>query len=227
MKILSIIISLTIITCQPKKTVTSDQPTNSQLSAKKSEDIENSNIVEPVKDTAFKNNEGVKNRIPKVDTLKKSLTKEKPFIEADADFQWDANQKLEKLLKHFGKNIPDYYGGAFINDKGNLVINIKGNLQDGKSKITKIIGSENVLFQTSKHSLNELNRIMDVINKSFENPALKIYTKNIMSAGSYEDKGYVEVGLKDNSPEKQKEFRQRIINSPLLKFVKSGPIVLQ
>ena len=42
-------------------------------------------------------------------------------IEADSDFQWDANQKLEKLLKYYGDNIPDYYGGGFINNKRNLV----------------------------------------------------------------------------------------------------------
>ena len=223
MKILSILIAFTVLACQPKKTETTQQQA---ISEKK---LENSAVSSnaKLKDSSFKNDEGVKARIPKVDTLKKSLTEENPFLEADASFQWDANQKLEKLLKHYGKNIPDYYGGAFINDKGHLVISIKGNLQDGKPKISKIIGTDNIIFQSSKHSLNELKRIMDVINKSFENPSKKPYTKNIMTAGSFENKGYVEIGLKDNSIEKQNEFRKHIIDSPLLKFVKSGPIVLQ
>ena len=223
MKLLGIVIALTLLACLPKQKVTNEQKTVSEGTAEKS------NAIEPLKDTVFKNSEGQKSTIPKpkVDTLKKSPASEKPLEEADASFQWDANRKLEKLLNHFGKNMPDYYGGAFINDKGNLVININGNLEEGKSKISTIIGTENILFQPAKHSLNELNRVMEVINKSFENPALKEYTKNIMTAASLEDKGYVEVGLKDNSPEKQKEFRKHIIDSPFLKFVKSGPVVLQ
>lgn len=227
MKFLLIITSFIAIACQPKKTISAEQSTTNENKVEKSVVVDETNISGTSKDSTFKNSEGIKSELQSVDTLKKSLDKEEPFIEADASFQWNANQKLEKLLKYYGKNIPDYYGGAFINDKGNLVINIKGNLQKGKSEISKIVGTENILFQSAKHSLNELNRIMDVINKSFENPAKKPYTKNIMTAGSYEDKGYVEVGLKDNSPEKQKEFRQYIIDSPLLKFVKSGPIVLQ
>lgn len=221
MKRLSAILLFTILACQPKTKVVTEQQTTYENKTEKF------NTPDTLKSIAFKNDEGVKDEILKVDSLKRDLTKERPFVEADASFQWDANQKLEKLLKHFGKHIPDYYGGAFINDNGNLVINIKGNLKEGKSKISKIIGVRNIIFQSAKHSLSELNRIMDIINKSFDTPVKKQYTKNIMSASSYEDKGYVEVGLKDNSPEKQKEFREHIVDSPLLRFVESGPMILQ
>lgn len=135
MKILSVLIALTVLACQPGKTVTAQKQTISDNK------VENSVVPAEIKpkDSSFKNGEGLKARIPEKDTLKKALTAEKPFVEADASFQWDANQKLEKLLKHYGKNIPNYYSGAFINDKGNLVINIRGNLQKGKSEVIRLL----------------------------------------------------------------------------------------
>ena len=147
--------------------------------------------------------------------------------EADAAFQWEANQKLEKLLKHFGKNIPGYYGGAFINDSGDLEINLFGDTAKGKREIIKIIGSENVHFNTQKYSYNELNKLMTFLNDFAQNPANKKYAENMSFWGVMEKEGYVQMGLLDNSPEKIKEFKAHIHNSPAIKFVKSSGIILQ
>lgn len=220
MKILSILIVFTVLACQPKKTETVQQQTISKNK------VENSAVSTDAKpnDSSFKNDEGVKTRIPKVATLKKSLTEENPFVEADASFQWDANQKLEKLLKHYGKNIPDYYGGAFINDKGNLVVNIKGNLVKGKEQVIKIIGSKNVLFDTKKYSYKELNSVMDYLNEYSRNPKNKPYSENMKTWELREIEGLIGMGLLDDSPEKIREFRKHVSDFPGIVFYHSKGI---
>ena len=134
---------------------------------------------------------------------------------------------MEKLLKHFGKNIPGYYGGAFINDSGDLEINLFGDTAKGKREIIKIIGSENVHFNTQKYSYNELNKLMTFLNDFAQNPANKKYAKNMSFWALMEKEGYIQMGLLDNSPEKIKEFKAHIHNSPAIKFVKSSGIILQ
>lgn len=155
-------------------------------------------------------------------------TPEKPeFKEADAEFQRDANDKLDKLLQSFGEKTPDYYGGAFINEKGNLVINIKGDLISGKEKITKIIGSDNIIFQNKHYSLTELSKVMNLINSFAQNPANKKYTQNLMNWSLNETENCIDVGMKDISPEKIKEFREHVTDFSAVKFYKSGGLVNQ
>lgn len=72
------------------------------------------------------------------------------FNEADSDFQFKANRNLEKINNHFSSNsfnkseeidYPDYYGGAYINDAGKLVVLIKGSPNRYKKNIEDIIGN--------------------------------------------------------------------------------------
>lgn len=159
---------------------------------------------------------------PKTDTL--TPKKNETFVEADADFQQDANLKLEKLLKKFGSHFPDYYGGAFINDQGNLVINIKGNLAKGKTEVIKIIGSENVLFEARKYSHKELSDIMNYLNDFSRNPKNKPYSQNMKSWELHDMEGIIGVGLSDNSAEKIQEFRKHVTDFPGIIFYHSEGI---
>lgn len=146
------------------------------------------------------------------------ILKEEP--EADAAFQWEANQKLEKLQSTFGAKIPDYFGGGYIDEKGDLVINIKGDLKSGKSKILKIIDGENVHFTSKKFSKAQLNEVMDKLNTFYNNPANKKMLDNFIGASLKEIENFVEVELFDISPEKQQEFRMKVVNSEALRFKK-------
>ena len=122
MKNISIIILIFVLNCQQKK----------------SAEIKNQNhIVE--RDTVQNVESNPVSESLAKDTAKQKLPEEikQNSVEADADFQWEANEKLSKLLKHYGENLPDYFGGGFIDEKGNLVINIKGNwkMVNEKSRI--------------------------------------------------------------------------------------------
>ena len=106
MKNISIIILILVLNCQQKK----------------STEIKNQNhIVE--RDTVQNVESNPVSKSLAKDTAKQKLPEEikQNSVEADADFQWEANDKLSKLLKHYGENLPDYFGGGFIDEKGNLV----------------------------------------------------------------------------------------------------------
>ena len=152
----------------------------------------------------------------KIDSI--IVRKDEP--ETDAAFQWEANQKLEKLNSVFGDRLPDYFGGGYIDKNGGLVLNIKGDLNSGKEKILKIIDGENVHFTSKKFSKKELDGVMDKLNAFYTNPANKKMLDNFIGASVKEIENYVEVELFDISPEKQKEFRQKVVDSEALRFKK-------
>jgi len=92
-------------------------------------------------------------------------------MEADASHQWDANEKLTKLLESFGNstnrfnekvpNYPAYYGGAYITEKGSLMIYVMGDLEKGKQAVKTVIGNTNVEFKAAEHSYSYLTTVMD------------------------------------------------------------------
>jgi len=94
--------------------------------------------------------------------------------EADASHQWEANEKLTKLLASFGSEramenherpkYPEYYGGGYITEQGGLVIHVYGDLEKGKRAVVSVIGGENIEFKTAEHSYAYLTSLMDEFN---------------------------------------------------------------
>lgn len=108
----------------------------------------------------------------------KSLN-QKSEIEADASHQWEANEKLSKLLESFGttKNrfqedipkYPDYYGGAFITQQGKLVVYLHGDMDKGKQAVSVAIGNDNIEFEEAKYSYLTLDELMQNLRTYMEN----------------------------------------------------------
>lgn len=100
---------------------------------------------------------------------------EQPGIEADASHQWEANEKLTRLIESFGttKNrfqedvplYPDYYGGAYITEQGSLTILLHGDQEKGKQAVHAVIGSDNMEFKPAEHSYGYLTTVMDELNE--------------------------------------------------------------
>ena len=176
MKNLSIIILVFVLSCQQKKS-TEIKSQNHIVERDTIQNVENNSISKSLT----------------MDTAKQKLPEEikQNSVEADADFQWEANEKLSKLLKHYGENLPDYFGGGFIDEKGNLVINIKGKLENGKGKVTNIIGSDNIRFKSTKYSSKELNDIMEYLNNFAQKPENKKTIINLSGWSLMEN--YIEV----------------------------------
>ena len=205
MKNISIIILIHVLNCQQKK----------------STEIKNQNhIVE--RDTVQNVESNPVSESLAKDTAKQKLPEEikQNSVEADADFQWEANEKLSKLLKHYGENLPDYFGGGFIDEKGNLVINIKGKLENGKRKITNIIGIENIRFKSTTYSSKELNDIMDYLNHFAQKSENKKTITNLSGWALMEN--YIEVCFKKMNKNSEADFRKYILDSEAIRFKECG-----
>lgn len=116
--------------------------------------------------------------------------------------------------------MPDYFGGGFIDEKGNLVINIKGKLENGKAKVIKIIGSNKIRFQSTKYSNKELNNIMDYLNNFAQKPENKKNTSNLSGWSQMEDN--IEVCFKKMDKNSEADFRKYILNSEAIRFKECG-----
>lgn len=210
MKYLTIVCLLLVLGCQQKR----------------STDIKNQNhtpdstftlgrdTIQNIKICKSDVNDNISNKLPK--------QRKQNSADADADFQQEANEKLSKLLEHYGKDTPDYYGGGFIDEKGNLVINIKGKFEDGKTKVIDIIGSANIRFKSTKYSNKELIAIMDYLNDFAQKSENKKLIINLSGWSQMEN--YVEVCFKKMDKNSEADFRKYILDSEAVRFKECGEI---
>lgn len=163
---------------------------------------------------------------------------EQAVIEADASPQWEANEKLARLMKSFGTtsnsknealNFPDYYGGAYITEQGKLVVYIhRDDLEKQKEKITSLVGSGNVELKKADYSYAYLTDIMDQLNEFVINKKNPSVMANFNVFALMDKENRIVVELKDYNEEKIAVFKKLVLNSPAIKFVKSqGEMVLE
>ena len=211
MKYLSIVLLVLVLNCQKK--------TSSDINNKK-HSRESASVL--AKDTDQKIENIHENKLDVTDTVSHKLPEkeEKQSAEADSDFQWEANKKLSKLVKFYGDNLPDYYGGGFIDDKGKLVINIKGKLENGRTKVINIIGSDNIKFQSTKYSNKELLSIMNYLNDFAKKPENKKFMTNLSGWSQMED--YIEVCFKKLDKNSKADFKKYILDSDAIRFKECG-----
>lgn len=77
-------------------------------------------------------------------------------------------EDYEKLMDHFNGTLPDWYGGAYLNESGWLVVQLVEDKDPGdKSLELQVLdwtGSDNVMFSSCKYSLAQLTELMDRLN---------------------------------------------------------------
>ncbi len=86
----------------------------------------------------------------------------------DAPTQEEAVDAYEKLMDHFGGNYPDWYGGAYIDDSGYLVVQLVEDKDPGDKTLELQVldwtDSDHVIFGSCKYSLAHLKGLMDRLN---------------------------------------------------------------
>lgn len=110
--------------------------------------------------------------------------------EGDASHQYLANVLFKKIeesisstsekdsLKRF---FPDYFGGAYTDQRGMLTILIKGDIERGRKNILSYVRDNSILtFKECDYSYQELTDIIDVITAHLQDFPEKI-RKNIYS----------------------------------------------
>ncbi len=151
--------------------------------------------------------------------------------EGDSDFQQNANLNLEKINMHFSMNslnksdeidYPDYYGGAYINGSGKLVVLIKGSPNRFKKNIEDIIGNQEVEFIACKNSYKDLHSIMKSLNGYKSNPSSSNNANSRNFNLFYLDDiaNNITVYLDDDSELKKKDFKKHVYNSKAITFKK-------
>ena len=163
---------------------------------------------------------------------------EDEFVEGELkslEKQEDAYLSYKKLMNLFDKTksedlvYPDYYGGSYTNDNGELVIYIhddKGLKDDSYQDINNVIEAENYITKTAKYSYNELNAVMDVLNNyKLINPDDAISNNfNFFMVSDIDNN--VTVELDEMTVEQIALFKKHVIDSPIIKFISSRGAVV-
>ena len=103
------------------------------------------------------------------------------------------------------KDFPAYYGGAYVNIEGNLVIQIayrKGALRFNRAaeQVRKICGTEHLVFREAKHSYSELIDTMSALLKYCNSEKYQDSDVRIVGFGISEDKNAITVSLDSEDP---------------------------
>lgn len=111
---------------------------------------------------------------------------------------------------------PDYYCGSYFKD-GILVIKVKGtNIKDYKKDLVQRCKSNQFIIEEGVNTMNELLQIRNFINSKDE---IGVWKKLGISACGIDSKDEkVIVMLEDVSEMNITNFKNEVINSPLIKF---------
>ena len=77
-------------------------------------------------------------------------------------------EDYQKLMEHFNGAYPDWYGGAYLDQSGRLVVQLVEDKDPGDKSLELQVmdwtGSDTVMFSSCKYSLAQLNKLMDRLN---------------------------------------------------------------
>ena len=77
-------------------------------------------------------------------------------------------EDYQKLMEHFNGAYPDWYGGAYLDQSGRLVVQLVEDKDPGDKTLELQVldwtGSDTVMFSSCKYSLAQLSELMDRLN---------------------------------------------------------------
>lgn len=125
---------------------------------------------------------------------------------------------------------PDYYCGAYIDNDNNFVILVKEDTSLYKENFVQRTKSNDFLMRTATYSMNELNETLNLLNSFMFNEVNKAAIENcgLESFGLLPNENRIFIGLENCNEEKIAQFKNVVIDSPMLMFEKSaGKIVAE
>lgn len=144
--------------------------------------------------------------------------------EGNADNQLLANKYCTMIINHIVRkdgSYPDFWGGAYTDEKGLLYILTKGNLQSGKLIVRSIINDDIIRYVPCRYSYQELVDILHTINKKLKSQPHTILD-NICAYFLEDSENRVIVELEDNNPDFINLFKDNIINHEAIVFRKGA-----
>lgn len=119
----------------------------------------------------------------------------------------------KSIAKSNSINYPDYYGGAYIRDSGELVI-LTTESGDSQRSLNMI----NATIVPAEYSLNELEEINNTIINYMENHKSEEWISNISGFGVFEEDNRVIVSFASLTDNVKKTFENNIIKSDAIIF---------
>lgn len=142
--------------------------------------------------------------------------------------QKDASSLAMNLSKSLCSNVtksgvsdyPDYYGGTYINENGDLVVLVVGDTAQYKPVLSKMAKSSNIIVEPCRFSYNTLLKTIDQLNELIINKETTDILQNfkIQCFGIQDNKNTVFVALEDCSSTNISLFKQQVLDSPNIVF---------
>lgn len=103
------------------------------------------------------------------------------------------------LMDHFGETLPDWYGGAYLDERGALmVLLVEGRAPGDKSlelEVLDVVGNIPLGFTSAKYSRNELSRMNDELLRILDGTGV------FSSFGIYDDQNRIILDVPEPLPE--------------------------
>ena len=140
-----------------------------------------------------------------------------------------AHENDEALMALFPKNesgepvYPDFIGGIYYNDDGNMVVQLVTDAQTNdvelRTAVDNLIAERNIIVEYVEFSHNEISATMDTL-ATITNERPDIFDC-IDSIAEDTLNNRVEIRMRDCNEEEIAWFRENVFDSPILSFVQS------
>ncbi len=134
-------------------------------------------------------------------------------------FSRESNQTYSLSSKNTGQNYPEYYGGAYIDEKGELVVLVTEKTNTINSKVRQATGSSSIVTtELCNVSYNEMCYVIDFLSDKID--VLESQGVTIDTIGDDIMNGKVVISIVDWNYEKEEKVRD-LIDCDFLSFVNS------
>lgn len=116
---------------------------------------------------------------------------------------------------------PDYYGGSYINDVGQLVVLVTEDSQEA----SVLSDNANIIYESCTYSYNELLSVMNELNSYKFRRSNNAIASNFNEFGIYDSENRIIVKLDNLSDESIQEFKENVCDSDAIIFEQGyGPV---
>lgn len=119
-------------------------------------------------------------------------------------------------------NYPDYYGGVFLNEDGELVVLTKGDCELYRQELTTRATSDNFTLKPCDYSLNELLEVIDELNQYMENNRSACEELQFYGFGLRTDLNRISIKIGNCSPESINKFKSSVMDDSRIFFENGG-----
>ena len=111
----------------------------------------------------------------------------------------------------------DFYGGAYLDDKGKLTVLIKGKTEEIKEKLSELADSSAFTVKSCKYSFNELKEMKRKLAEKINDEEL---SKRLgwENAGIRISENKIAIGLRGYSEQRVEQFKKEVADSDMLLF---------